>query len=120
MTYANPPGVAAVSIALIAGAANGTLIPPPGINVGLRIVALNVSINRLATGIVDVTISDGNGNILLRSLGMQLTGTSTVVFTLPEPGFQVLANTPLNISTNSTAAAGTATAVAYYFFDSLA
>ncbi len=119
--YPSTLGVANASVAVPAGGATVNVIAAPGVNQSLRIVALNVSINRHVTGIVDASIVDpGFGTILLRAMGLSVNGQTTVTLVLPEPGYQVNVNSPLQLSITGTAAAGTATAVAYYFLDSMA
>ena len=114
--YNQPPLVASdPGTALAAGNVTTTLVAAPGAGFAIRVVGVNAGINRLSTGIVDVTV---NG-VPWRCLGLQLTGRSGDQWTLPEPGVQLAANTALSVTYSSSAAAGTGFAVVLYYIDSV-
>jgi hypothetical protein len=116
--YSQPVGYVAFGVNLVVGAASGVIIGAPGAGFMLRIVGAHLTINRLSTGIVEVSLTaTTSGNVIAFSKGMQLTGTSFSPISIPEPGLTLLENESLTLTTFSTAAAGAAYATVYYYVD---
>lgn len=116
MPYTLPPKFIAGSVALVAGAANVTVQAAPGVGFRHRLVGGVFSLNRLATGIVDLSISSG-GVLIAVARGLSVAGTPVHPIIVPEPGLQFADNEAIVLSTTSTVATGTGLVLVYFFTD---
>jgi len=115
--YAAPPLVASASVAIPgAGTSTVTIVAAPGVGFAIRLVGCQVSISRAA---------GANGDLDIRSGGVAIVrggfpaGASPMTPPIPEPGIETNENVLLQGAVTSTAAAGTAFFLVYYFLDPL-
>lgn len=119
MRYQPSPTIAASGTVLVVGNVTASVIPAPGPGFAIRLVGGQMSITRLATGIVDAAVTDSTGRNIWIMRGLQTSGMSGAPLILPEPGIQLGENLGVTVSWTSTAAAGSGTSVLYYHIDQL-
>lgn len=122
MTAYNLPAlVAVVAPASVIAVTNTTVIAAPGAGFAIRVVTAHLHQNRQCTGLADMQLQDGVGGIAFHhEAGLNAAaGGRSEPFIIPYPGFQLTVNTLLNLSHNSSVAAGNLVCVVYYFIDSV-
>lgn len=118
MTYVAPPTVARIAPVLVVAATNTTLVAAPAAGFRIRVVGGHWGVNRAATGVTDLALTDGAaGAVLAQGPGLSVAGTPFVPILIPEPGIVLTVATALVVNEASSIAAGNYVAVVYYYVD---
>lgn len=119
MAYDPTPDSVAGSVALVVGAATINLLPAAGVGFAYRIYAITVGITRTSGAAVADADLNGGG-IFERITGLTLNGSAWQRIAYEFPGFQMPENAQLDVTVNSTVAAGSLLAVVKFYLDALA
>ena len=114
MSYSTPPALASDTTVLVVGNTTATLVAAPGPGLAIRVVGWYGYVNRLATGVVDISLVG-----VARFGGLSVAGKPGSEHNFPEPGVQLAVNTALQVTYGSSVAVGSGYSGAFYYIDSV-
>lgn len=114
-------GTIETNLALIAGTASVVVLPALGTGLRYRCIGGQWGINRLAAAVnADIFIRDTVSGLNIASLrGLSLAGVPSGPLIIPEPGLTLGDNSALTLIAISSAAAGSAFLILYFYIDAL-
>lgn len=108
------PLIARATVACVVGLATTTILAAPGAGLRYRIFGISLHIDNNATGVVDVSVLDGNlGPALAQGFGFS-GATRNFAQPIPISGIEGTVNTLLQLAVSSSVATGNGYALVYY------